>query len=199
MTQPSWPLEESVGGWARSTTTAAFFARTVFTGPGFLAGAAFVVRPLGTEPAYDGAIRPMGMPGSAHLPGADVGMRAGQRSALGEALEAEIAVVNIEMAAGPLGQQVGDQLPDRRRDLVPVPAESRAEPQPLDGGGRDHRVVVGRDVVAPGIGGGQGGLGKVGEPVGELGDELLDEPAVGPVDVVVRVGPLGAGVVAVAD
>ena len=92
-------------------------------------------------------------------------------SSSGEALPAEVAVVDVGVPAGPRHDQVGHELADGRGDLVAVTGEAGAEPQAVHRAGRDHRVVVGGDVVTAGVGRRQAtALVEAGEAVLELGD-----------------------------
>src|SRR5580658_3611445 len=66
---------------------------------------------------------------SAHLPGADVRMWADQMVMAGEAVPAEVAVVDVGVPAVADGDHVGQELADRRGDLVAVAGEPGAQPQ----------------------------------------------------------------------
>ncbi len=83
--------------------------------------------------------------------------------------------------------------------LKPWPLKPAATNRPSSAVFADHRIPVGRDVVAARVAGADRRVAEAGEPGADLVDGEVDERLGGAVEVVVRVGLLDVGKVAVAE
>src|SRR6478609_258183 len=136
---------------------------------------------------------------SSHLPGTDIRVWALQQLALGEPRQPEVGMRNPRVIAVSVDDEVGDQSTHCRGDLEPVPAESGRDDEAIEPGRGDHRVPVGRDVVAARIAAADRRFGEPGEARADLVDGEVDERVGRAVEVVVGIRFLDVGQVAVAE
>ncbi len=136
---------------------------------------------------------------SPHLPRAHVGEAGLEQVALGEPGQPEVRLRDARVVAVTIDDEVGDEPPDGRRDLETVPAEARGDHQSLERTGGDDRIPVRGHVVTPGVTTGDGRVGELREAGTDLVDGQIQERLVGTIEVVVGVGDLQLGEIAVAE